>query len=345
MNKLYIITGPAGVGKSTISKSLAESLEKSVLIEGDDIYNQFVGGRISPYKENAPLDLFWNNCILLINGYLSNGYDVIFNYIIMKDRLKELTDSFNKYQIKFIVLLTDEETIVKRDKERPKDCQMGERSIILLNQFINENYENNYKLYTTKLTVKDSVDEIINSNRFIVNDFKVYLREPNLDEYWYEQKTLNDSKTMNYNAGFDVKYAGYNYETGCIDFPKERWEEQYNKRKTNNVYFAYIVLKNNNTFVGNIGFKYNTNNGKYECGVVVEAKHKKNGYGKEALQLLLDVAHNDYKVTELYDSFEETRNALPMFKKLGFVKSAEFNIIKFGKKVKAIEIKKSWNNF
>jgi len=33
---LYIITGPAGVGKSTISRKIAEDLEKSVLLEGDD---------------------------------------------------------------------------------------------------------------------------------------------------------------------------------------------------------------------------------------------------------------------------------------------------------------------
>ncbi|MBR3281612.1 MAG: (d)CMP kinase [Clostridia bacterium] len=42
MSKLYIITGPAGVGKSTISKKIAESLSKSVLIEGDDIYSQVI---------------------------------------------------------------------------------------------------------------------------------------------------------------------------------------------------------------------------------------------------------------------------------------------------------------
>ena len=30
MKKLYIITGPAGVGKSTVSKMIASSLEKSV---------------------------------------------------------------------------------------------------------------------------------------------------------------------------------------------------------------------------------------------------------------------------------------------------------------------------
>lgn len=48
MNKLYILTGPPGVGKSTISNLLASNLEKSVLIEGDTIYNFFIGGRIKP---------------------------------------------------------------------------------------------------------------------------------------------------------------------------------------------------------------------------------------------------------------------------------------------------------
>lgn len=40
MSNLYIITGSAGVGKSTISKILAEKCSKSVLIEDDTIYHQ-----------------------------------------------------------------------------------------------------------------------------------------------------------------------------------------------------------------------------------------------------------------------------------------------------------------
>ena len=43
MANLYIITGPAGVGKSTVSKKIAESKSKSVLIEGDYIYSQVIG--------------------------------------------------------------------------------------------------------------------------------------------------------------------------------------------------------------------------------------------------------------------------------------------------------------
>lgn len=79
---LYVITGPAGVGKSTISKEMAESLEKSVLIEGDDIYHHVVGSYTSPWKEGNHLDLFWNVSINTIRTYLEAGYDVVYNYII-----------------------------------------------------------------------------------------------------------------------------------------------------------------------------------------------------------------------------------------------------------------------
>ena len=170
MNKLYIITGPAGVGKSTVSKNIASSLEKSVLIEGDDIYNQFVGGRISPWKENAPLDLFWKNSTTLIKNYLEEGYDVVFNYIIKKNKFKELITIFSDYDVKFTVLLVDEKTIVERDNLREPDCRMGERSLILLKNLKTENYDSNYILDSSKLNVLETCNEIINNNRFIVKN-------------------------------------------------------------------------------------------------------------------------------------------------------------------------------
>ena len=168
MNKLYIITGPAGVGKSTVSKLLASKLEKSVLIEGDDIYNQFVGGRISPWKENAPIEIFWNNCIFLINNYLQNEYDVVFNYIIDQKRLKEIKEIFKNYNIIFTVLLVDEETLIKRDKERPIDCQMGERSLVLLKSFIEEKYDEKNIMDTSNILIEDSVNIILSDERFII---------------------------------------------------------------------------------------------------------------------------------------------------------------------------------
>ena len=94
MPKLYIITGPAGVGKSTISKKIAELKNKSALIEGDEIYHQVVGSYIPAWKEGNHLDTFLKICINSIKIYLEDGYDVVFNYIIDPEQLNILKDTF-----------------------------------------------------------------------------------------------------------------------------------------------------------------------------------------------------------------------------------------------------------
>ena len=91
------------------------------------------GGYVQAWKEGNHLDVFWANCVSLIKNFLERDYDVVFNYIISKDKIEELKEIFKEYQVKFIVLVVDEETIIKRDKLRPDDCQMGERCLVLLN--------------------------------------------------------------------------------------------------------------------------------------------------------------------------------------------------------------------
>ena len=168
MTDLYIITGPAGVGKSTISREIAESKSKSVLIEGDDIYHQVVGGYVQAWKQGNHLDIFWKICINMIDTYLSNGYAVVFNYIVNPENIKVLQDKFRKYKIKFIILITDEGTLLSRDKERPKDCQMGERCVTLLNNFKNKNYNKNNFLDTSNLSVDETLEEIEKDNKYFI---------------------------------------------------------------------------------------------------------------------------------------------------------------------------------
>lgn len=168
MAKLYIITGPSGVGKSTISRGIAERLKKSVLLEGDDFYHQVVGGYVQAWKPGNHLDVFWKVCVDTINNYLNAGYDVVFNYIISKEKFLELKNIFEKIELKFVVLLVDREIILKRDKERPDEFQMKDRCFVLLNDFLNYNYDEKYILYTDKLTINQTIDEIINNKKYLV---------------------------------------------------------------------------------------------------------------------------------------------------------------------------------
>ena len=168
MPNLYVITGPAGVGKSTVSKILAQKLNKSSLIEGDEIYHQIIGGYIPAWKDGNHLQTFWKVCINTISIYLEDGFDVVFNYIITPENLALLKNEFKNYTIKFVVLLVDELTLLARDKERPENCQMKERCITLLNNFKNRNYNINNILDTTNLSIEETVNLIQNNNNFIL---------------------------------------------------------------------------------------------------------------------------------------------------------------------------------
>ena len=168
MPTLYIITGPAGVGKSTISKKIAESLPKSVLIEGDDIYAHVVGSYVSPWKEGNHLEIFWKVSMDIIKDYLEAGYDVVFNYIINPSNLNNLNLTFKDYNKRFVVLLVDEDTLLKRDAMRPEDCQMKDRCVVLLNSFKKHNYDEKFIIDTGKTSIEESASIAINDERFVL---------------------------------------------------------------------------------------------------------------------------------------------------------------------------------
>ena len=161
MSTLYLITGPAGVGKSTISKQIAQNCKKSILIEGDDIYHLVKSGYVSAWLENNHLELFWKNVICLIENGLEAGYDVVFNYVINKKDYEILKEKFNKYNIVFKVLLVSEEELLRRDSLRDVDCRMNERCIVLLNSFKKQCFNKENIIDTTNLTIKETLSKIM----------------------------------------------------------------------------------------------------------------------------------------------------------------------------------------
>lgn len=160
---------------------------------------------------------------------------------------------------------------------------------------------------------------------------------PKLEDYWYEQKLNEDEKTMSYNAGYDVSYYGYHYDTGCIDFPKERWKIKYDKRKQENMFFAYIKDISLNKYVGYCNYYYNSDSNRYECGILIEYKYRKKGYSKSALKLLCETAFKN-GIKKLYDNFEKDRdnNTLKLFKEVGFKVVEELKWKKFNKCVNGV---------
>lgn len=167
----------------------------------------------------------------------------------------------------------------------------------------------------------------------------IELHIPEIEEYWYEEKIEKDPNTMSYNAGYDVSYYGYNYETGCIAFPKERWQEVYDKRIKEKRYFAYIKDNDINEYVGYCNYQYNKTDNRYECGIVIESKYRGKGYSKQVLKMLCEKAKED-GITKLYDNFEIDRGkTLEIFKSVGLVIDEEQKWKKFGKEVKGVLVR------
>lgn len=168
---------------------------------------------------------------------------------------------------------------------------------------------------------------------------KLILVKPNLKDYWYEQKLNEDKDTMSYNAGYDINLEGYDYDTGIILFPKERWKVMYEKRKKEQRWFYYIkdVLKDE--YVGYCNYQYDSSSKRYECGVVIEASKRRKGYSKEALRLLLDDAFSN-GVDKLYDNFEiDRKGTLKLFLDVGFKIEKKTKWKKFGKMVDGVIVK------
>lgn len=169
----------------------------------------------------------------------------------------------------------------------------------------------------------------------------IILHKPKLSELWFSEKCMSDPKTMNYNAGYNLPFEEYHNDTGCIDFPQEKWEDWFNNKMSNpNFFYAYILDTQTNTFVGYCNFNKNSNK-KASMGIVIKNEFRGMGYMRPAMQEFIKEAKK-MGVEYLTDSVPQNRkNALKVFLDLGFIITKTFTIKKFNKDeiVEEIELK------
>ena len=131
---------------------------------------------------------------------------------------------------------------------------------------------------------------------------------PKLEDMWFRESLLADEETMAYNHAWG----------GTIPFPKERWHEWYDYwiiNHENKRYYRY--LKNENEFVGEIAYHYDSKYDGYVADVIVFSKYRGNGYGTIGLEMLCAKAKEN-GVTILYDDIAIDNTAVILFFKQGF---------------------------
>ena len=178
MAKLYVITGPSGVGKSVTTSKLAEKLGKCAILEGDEIYHQVYGAE-KPWLEGNHLDVMWKNILDLSRNYLAAD-----------------------------VLMANLDTILKRDEERDEDCQTH-RAEVHLNKIKEYGFDERFMLNTENKSVETVVDEILGGG-FMLQSAVPKSHCSGLQKLYFDkvvsgEKTiegrLNDEKRQGINEG------------------------------------------------------------------------------------------------------------------------------------------------
>lgn len=113
---------------------------------------------------------------------------------------------------------------------------------------------------------------------------RVYIKRPSLQELEYTEKLWGDLETM-----ADVGRV--------IDFPESKWESFYKKMisPTDGRNFYCLVYNLEDEAVGEVGFHgYDSATKTARLNIRIENKFRRNGYGIEALRIILDYFFNEF---------------------------------------------------
>lgn len=134
---------------------------------------------------------------------------------------------------------------------------------------------------------------------------KIYL--PQKEDLWFRKLFLSDEETMSYNKAWG----------GAIDFAEDRWNDWYKYWVLDDEgerYYRYLINESND-FVGEIAYHYDGTH--YIASIIIYSKYRHNGYGKEGLKLLCQVAKEN-GINEIYDDIGIDNSAIKLFIDFGF---------------------------
>ncbi len=120
-----LITGAMAAGKSTVAQALAERSARSVHVRGDLFRRMVVAGRAEMTAEPSPeaiaqLHLRYDLGVQTSLRYAREGFDVVYQDIIMGDDLLRVVDALGAALRQLVVLCPSAEVLAAREAARPK---------------------------------------------------------------------------------------------------------------------------------------------------------------------------------------------------------------------------------
>ena len=167
MKEIFIclITGPAGAGKTSVTKALAKKFPRSVAINVDQLRGMIIGGykKPWPYDNEAELQLSLSakNACDIANNFLESGFSVFIDDLVGRKLLGQYSEYFKNDNFKTFLLLPSLESLLKRFDERGENEELRKRTHDLHKSFSEKKDKLNCKVIdSSNLTLEETVEEI-----------------------------------------------------------------------------------------------------------------------------------------------------------------------------------------
>ncbi|MFJ8355869.1 hypothetical protein [Bacillus paramycoides] len=129
-----------------------------------------VSGREKPWESENAKELIWKNIVSLCNNFLESEYDVIIDWVAFWNDVKRYTTHWTEQgiEVRYVILWADQDIHLNRDLQRPTDIQMGERVIILRNEFLHSGAPSRFFLDNTSVNLKNTLQHIQEREQFLL---------------------------------------------------------------------------------------------------------------------------------------------------------------------------------
>jgi predicted ABC-type ATPase len=116
---LLVVTGPPGVGKSTVAALVADRLPRSVLVRGDAFFDFVHSGAIEPWRpESDAQNEVVTEAAAVATGRFARDYATVFDGVIGPWFIEAFLRGTGLDALDYVVLLPDVEVCVARVKTR-----------------------------------------------------------------------------------------------------------------------------------------------------------------------------------------------------------------------------------
>jgi hypothetical protein len=130
-----------------------------------------VNGRKKTWESKEKMPLIWDNILSLKRNFLTYGNDVVIDYVTFPQEAGWVRENLRDLDVnvKYVVLWTDNDTLIKRDNIRKPEDRMGERCLILISEFKSSGLDDKHLFDSRDKTTKDIdyvIEQIINNQKY-----------------------------------------------------------------------------------------------------------------------------------------------------------------------------------